>query len=154
MAEKKHVLLIEDNILDVQLTQEAFAEVAENIDLHVARGGQEAFDYLFGLGACADRNIYPLPDIILLDLKMPDIGGLDILRKVKNTTHLKRIPIIILTSSKERKDLEESYDSGANSYLVKPVSYSAFVEMIKALDTYWFSFNVPTFETKETDSKG
>ena len=136
------ILLVEDNRMDVELTLDAFQEVRLMNPVQVAPNGQEALDYLFGRGKYADRETYPLPRLILLDLKLPGIDGFEVLRQVKSTPVLKRLPIIILTSSKDEGDRILSYDSGANSYLVKPVSFEGFLNVIRQIKGYWLSLNV------------
>ncbi len=143
-----HILLVEDNQMDVILTLDAFREAKINNKVNVARNGQEALDYLFGEGKFADRDVFPLPSIILLDLKMPGIDGFEVLNQIKSTEGLKRIPVIILTSSKDEGDRALSYDIGANSYLLKPVSYEGFIEVVKKIDDYWFSLNINATEKK------
>lgn len=147
MSDLKCVLLVDDNSMDIELTQDAFREAGHGDLLRVARGGQEALDYLFGRGAFADRNAYPLPDLLLLDLKMPVVDGMEVLRQVKSTPILKRMPVIILTSSKEEGDRAMSYDMGANSYLVKPISFEGFVEVARTIGNYWLGMNVAPPET-------
>ena len=142
MNTSAHILLVEDNRMDVELTLDAFREIRLENQVSVARDGQEALDYLFGQGKYEDRKEYPLPDIILLDLKMPGIDGFGVLRKVKNTPILKRIPIIVLTSSTDEGDRALSYDKGVNSYLVKPISFGGFLEMVSKIENYWISLNV------------
>ncbi|MBP7497901.1 MAG: response regulator [Bacteroidales bacterium] len=137
-----NILLVEDNQMDVVLTLDAFREAKLKNKIYVARNGKEALDYLFGNEKYADRVLYPLPNLILLDLKMPGIDGFEVLRQVKNAEKLKRIPVIILTSSKEEGDRTLSYDIGANSYLLKPVSFDGFTEVVKKIDDYWFSLNI------------
>jgi CheY-like chemotaxis protein len=137
-----HILLVEDNRMDVELTLDAFREVRLVNPVHVAPNGQEALDYLFGRGKYADREAYPLPRLILLDLKLPGIDGFEVLRRIKATPVLKRLPVIILTSSKEEGDRVLSYDNGANSYLVKPVSFEGFLEVVRQIKGYWLSLNV------------
>jgi CheY-like chemotaxis protein len=123
MNKSAHILLVEDNRMDVELTRDAFRKVHLKNQISVVWTGEEALDYLFGKGQYTDRNKYPMPDMILLDLKLPGIDGFGVLRKVKNTPILKRIPIIVLTSSTDEGDRALSYDSGVNSYLVmnKPI---------------------------------
>lgn len=137
-----HILLVEDNRMDVELTLDAFREAKLANSLQVATSGQEALDYLFGRAAYADRQRHPLPDIVLLDLKMPGISGFDVLREIKATPLLKRLPVIILTSSREEGDRALSYDIGANSYLVKPVSFEGFIEVVRRIGDYWLSLNI------------
>ena len=137
-----HILLVEDNPMDVELTLDAFKEAKLLNTIHVSPNGQDALDYLFGSGVYVDRNAYPMPNLILLDLKLPGIDGFDVLRRVKAAPGLKRLPVTILTSSKEEGDRALSYDIGANSYLVKPVSFDGFLEVVRMIDGYWLSLNV------------
>lgn len=136
------VLLVEDNRMDVELTLEAFREAGFQSRIEVAFNGEEALDYLFGRGGFADRGAYPLPDLILLDLKMPGVDGFEVLRQVKAAPGLRRIPVTILTSSQEEGDRAISYDRGANSYLVKPVSFDGFVSVMRQVQDYWLLLNV------------
>lgn len=136
------ILLVEDNQMDVILTLDAFREAKLKNKINVARNGQEALDYLFGYGKYSDRNLFPLPSLILLDLKMPGIDGFEVLSRIKATEGLKRIPVVILTSSKDEGDRALSYDIGANSYLIKPVSFDGFIDVVKRIDDYWFSLNI------------
>ena len=136
------ILLVDDSNLDVELTLDAFREACLFNRIEVASNGQQAIDYLLGQDKYSDRESYPIPDLILLDLKMPGIDGFDVLERVKSTPVVKRIPVIILTSSKEQGDRALSYDIGANSYLVKPVSFSGFIDVVKQIDNYWLTLNV------------
>jgi CheY-like chemotaxis protein len=138
-----HILLIEDNRMDIELTLDAFRERRLSNSVHVAQGGQEGLDYLFGRDEYANREQYPLPDLILLDLKMPVIDGHEVLHQIKQLRVLKRIPVIVLSSSTEEGDRAMTYDNGANSYLVKPVSFDGFLDVVHQIDTYWLSLNVP-----------
>lgn len=142
MNNKADILLVDDNHMDVILTLDAFKQAKLFNNINVARNGQEALDYLFGREQYSDRKLYPMPSLILLDLKMPGIDGFEVLRTIKSTEKLKRIPVIILTSSAEEGDRTISYDIGANSYLLKPVSFEGFVEVVKKIDDYWFSLNM------------
>lgn len=142
MNRQVQLLLVEDNHMDVVLTVDAFREAKLMNKINVARNGKEALDYLFGRNEYANRQLYPMPDLILLDLKMPGIDGFEVLRQIKSTEILKRIPVIVLTSSKEEGDRSLSYDMGANSYLLKPVSFDGFVDVVKRIDDYWFSLNI------------
>ncbi len=108
----------------------------------MAYSGEEALRYIFGEDEYSDREKYPMPDIILLDLKMPGVSGHDVLAKLKTTEVIKRIPVIILTSSRDEGDRAMGYDLGANSYLVKPISYSGFLEVVKSVTEYWLTLNV------------
>lgn len=156
MNQSACILLVDDNRMDVELALDAFREARLSGQLEVAGNGQQALDYLFGEGVHADRARYPLPVLILLDLKMPGIDGFDILRRLKHSPMLKRIPVVILTSSREEGDRALSYDIGANSYLVKPVSFSNFVEVVKQIDDYWLALNIapPLLFMEETEIHG
>lgn len=142
MNSPAYILLVEDNPLDVELTLDAFKEAKLLNTIHVSPNGGEALDYIFGRGKYVDRNTYPPPNLILLDLKLPGIDGFDVLRQVKAAPILKRIPVIILTSSKEEGDRALSYDIGANSYLVKPITFGGFLDVVRMIDGYWLSLNV------------
>jgi CheY-like chemotaxis protein len=142
MKKLPHILLVDDNNMDVVLTLDAFREAGLIVDINVAKNGEEALDYLFGYDKFTDRLLYPVPDVILLDLKMSGIDGFEVLRKIKGTDKLKRIPVIILTSSKEEEDRNLGYYLGANSYLLKPVSFDGFTEVVKKFYEYWFSLNI------------
>ncbi|MEW6112659.1 MAG: response regulator [Thermodesulfobacteriota bacterium] len=142
MPKPAHILLVEDNRLDVELTLDAFRQVHLGNTIHVARNGREALDYIFGEGEYANRKAYPFPDLVLLDLKLPGIDGHEVLRRIKETPGLKRLPVIILTSSKEEGDRALSYECGANSYLTKPVSFDGFLKVIQQLGEYWLTLNV------------
>jgi CheY-like chemotaxis protein len=143
-----HILLVEDNRMDVELTMDALREAKLLNTIHVAPNGQEALDYLFGRGRYADRSAFPMPNLVLLDLKLPGIDGFEVLRQVKSTPILKRLPVIILTSSKEVGDRALSYDQGANSYLVKPVSFDGFLDVVQQIDGYWLALNVAPPESE------
>ena len=137
-----HILLVEDNRMDVELTLDAFKEARLLNTIYVSPNGQDALDYLFGRGKYADRIAYPIPNLVLLDLKLPGVDGFEVLRQVKSAPILKRLPVIILTSSKEEGDRALTYDIGANSYIVKPVSFNGFLDVIKQIEGYWISLNV------------
>ncbi len=136
------ILLVDDNAMDVELALDAFEEVHLANEIEVARSGQGAIDRLFGLGPWADRGHLPAPDLILLDLKMPGVDGFEVLRRLKAAPILRRIPVVILTSSREEGDRAMSYDTGANSYVVKPVSFESFLEVVKKIEAYWLTLNV------------
>lgn len=142
MVKPASILLVEDNIMDVELILDAFREARLDNKIMVARSGEEALNYVFGKEKFSDRRLFPLPDLILLDLKMPGIDGHEVLQQVKAAEKLKRLPVIILTSSNDEGDRALSYDNGANSYLVKPVSFDRFLHVIKQLSDYWLSLNV------------
>ena len=137
-----HILLVEDNRMDVELTLDAFRERRLANTVHAMPNGQAALDYLHGVGEFGDRKRHPLPDLILLDLKMPIMDGHEVLRRIKQTSSLRRIPVIVLSSSREEGDLAMTYDNGANSYLVKPVSFEGFLDVVRRIDDYWLTLNV------------
>jgi CheY-like chemotaxis protein len=148
MNKPAHILLVEDNRMDVELTIDAFHEARLLNTIHIASNGQEALDYVFGRGQYADRKAFPKPNMVLLDLKLPGIDGFEVLRQIKLTPILKRLPVVILTSSKEEGDRALSYDRGANSYLVKPVSFDGFLGVVRQIDGYWLSLNVAPPESE------
>ena len=142
MSKPAVIMLVEDNRMDMELTLDAFRLVRLDNPIQVVTNGQDALDYLFRRAKYADRDAYPMPDLILLDLKLPGIDGIEVLRQAKSTPIIKRIPVIILTSSKEEADRTLCYDNGANSYLVKPVSFEDFISMVQQIESYWLSLNV------------
>jgi CheY-like chemotaxis protein len=142
MNKVANILLVEDNRMDAELTLDAFHEAKLLNAIYQASNGQEALDYLFGRGKYANRKEFPMPNLVLLDLKLPGIDGFQVLRQIKSTPLLKRLPVVILTSSKEEGDRALSYDIGANSYLVKPVSFEGFLGVVRQIEGYWLSLNV------------
>ena len=140
MANLKRILLAEDNPNDVELTLAALAEHNLANEVVVVRDGAEALDYLYCRGSFAMRN-GASPVVILLDLKMPKVDGLEVLRTVKADDRLKTIPVVVLTSSREEKDLVESYKLGVNAYVVKPVDFQDFVGAVKQLGVFWAVIN-------------
>lgn len=142
MANKTvEILLVEDNPNDVELTLYALKKyhVAERVD--VVRDGVEALEYLFCKGAYAHRPAEDMPQLILLDLKLPKLDGLDVLRQIKANVRTQTIPVIALTSSREDMDVRESYRLGVNSYIVKPIDFDHFTEAVRRLGTYWLRHN-------------
>jgi two-component system, response regulator len=137
------ILLIEDNPDDIELALRAFRKnkIANNVV--VAHDGVEALDYLFCRGAYANRNLKDMPRLILLDLKLPKIDGLQVLEKIRSSEATKLTPVVILTSSKEEQDLIQSYQTGANSYVRKPIDFNAFVEAVRNIGLYWLLINEP-----------
>lgn len=140
--ELAHILLVEDNRFDIELTLDAFKKVRFANVIHVAHNGQEALDYLLGCNQYADRERYPLPELILLDLKMPGIDGHEVLRQIKCVDELKHIPVVILSSSAEEGDRALSHMNGADNYLVKPISFRDLIKAIKEVSDYWLLVNV------------
>jgi CheY-like chemotaxis protein len=138
---EKNILLVEDNPDDELLTLMAFKDNNIKNEVIVARDGEEALDYLFGTGKYKDRNPMFLPQIILLDLKLPKIDGLEVLKQIRSNELTKLLPVVILTSSKEDIDIINSYQLGANSYIRKPVDFEQFSDAIKQLGLYWLVLN-------------
>ena len=135
------ILLVEDNESDEELTLRALKKSNIGNKVVVARDGSEALDYLFARGAYATRDPGDLPQVVLLDLNLPKIGGLEVLRAIRANQYTALLPVVILTSSKEDKDLAGGYESGANSYIVKPVDFAQFAEAVRQLGMYWLVLN-------------
>ena len=146
---KKIILLVEDNPDDEELTRLAFEKSNVANELAVVRDGVEALDYLFGTGAHAGRDLGAMPAVILLDLKLPKIDGLEVLRRLRADDRTKLLPVVVLTSSREQEDIVRSYSTGANSYVRKPVEFEQFVQAVRQLGLYWLLLN----ETR-TESEG
>ena len=141
MNENGIILLVEDNPDDAALTTRALRQGHIDNDVVLARDGVEALDYLFGTGAYAGRNPAHLPIVMLLDLKLPKVDGLEVLEKVRADERTKMLPVVILTSSREEQDLAAGYRLGANSYVVKPVDFGAFADAVRQLGLYWVLLN-------------
>ncbi len=139
----KIILLVEDNPSDIGLTQRAFAKSNIANELVVAEDGQEALDYLFGGGQFTGRDVNELPALVLLDLKLPRVAGVDVLRQIRADERTTRVPVVILTTSQEEQDIAQSYDLRANSYIRKPVDFTKFVEAIQHMGLYWLVLNEP-----------
>lgn len=139
------ILLVEDNPDDEALTMRAFKKSHLANDVIVARDGVEALDYLFGTGAYEGRDITDKPHLILLDLKLPRLDGMDVLQRIRADDRVNLIPIVVLTSSREQEDLVRSYAFGANSYIRKPVDFNQFVQAVQQLGLYWLVLNESPF---------
>jgi two-component system response regulator len=135
------LLLVEDNPHDLELALRALHKVNLANRIQVARDGAEALDFIFGEGTHAGRELRDGPRLILLDLKLPKIDGLDVLRRIKGDPRTKMIPVVVLTSSKEQSDVVESYQLGVNSYIVKPVNFERFTDAVRDLGMYWLLLN-------------
>ncbi len=140
---EQYILLVEDNANDIALTERALKKAGFTEGLVVAEDGAEALDYLFGRGKFAGRDTSHLPRVILLDLKLPKLDGHEVLKQIRANYVTGLVPIVILTSSKEERDLFNSYSLGANSYIRKPVSFTEFTDTVKQLGTYWLRINEP-----------
>jgi len=139
----KAILLVEDNPDDEALTIRAFKKNNIKNKVIVARDGVEALDYLFGTGPYAGRDVTALPQVVLLDLKLPKVDGLEVLRRVRADERTRILPVVILTSSKEEQDVASGYRLGANSYVRKPVNFDEFLEAARQLGLYWLLLNEP-----------
>jgi len=148
-TDRHSILIVEDDDNDVLLMRRAFAKSGVVNPLQVVNDGDAAVAYLGGEGIYADRDRFPLPVIVLLDLKLPLRSGLEVLEWVKARAGLKRLPIVMLTSSKEDADVKRAYELGANSYLVKPVSFEGLMALVKSLEVYWLLLNQPAYIADE-----
>jgi CheY-like chemotaxis protein len=135
------ILLVEDDSNDVLLIQRAFRKANLANPIQVMGDGDEAVAYLTGLTSCADQSAYRLPVLMLLDLKLPRKSGMEVLTWLRQQPELRRLPVVVLTSSKETSDINRAYDLGANSYLVKPVAFEALLDLVKTLNCYWVTLN-------------
>lgn len=137
VARRVEILLVEDNPHDVELTMHSLRKHNITNRVHVARDGAEALEFLFGSGT----DPADAPRVVLLDLKLPKVDGLDVLRRVKADPRTRHIPVVVLTSSREERDIVDSYELGVNSYIVKPVDFTQFVEAVRQLGLYWVLLN-------------
>jgi len=142
MTRPANILLVEDQRIDIELTLAAFRQARLGNTVRIATSGEEALDYLYREGKYEDRKEYPLPDLILLDLNMPGINGFEVLKRIRNTPEVNRIPVIILTASKEEGDRTLAYDLGTNNYLVKPVTSESLLRTINHTEQFWIVLNV------------
>ncbi len=143
MTHNSVILLVEDNPDDEKLTLRALRRANVGNDIVVARDGVEALDFLFATGAHVGRDVREVPHVMLLDLKLPRIDGLEVLRRVREDVRTRMLPVVILTSSIEERDRMEGYRLGANSYVQKPVDFTEFVEAVRQLGLYWLLLNQP-----------
>ena len=137
------ILLVEDSAEDLELTLRALRKANLANHIEIARDGAEAVDFIFGEGIHASRDITDVPKLILLDLKLPRVDGLEVLKRIKCDPRTSHIPIVVLTSSKEQNDVTESYRLGVNSYIVKPVNFEGFTAAVQDLGMYWLLLNQP-----------
>jgi two-component system response regulator len=141
------ILLVEDNPNDVELALRALKKHNLANKVHVVKNGAEALDYIFATGAYAGRDVNNKPKVILLDLKLPKVDGLEVLRRIKADERTKVIPVVVLTSSTEERDIIESYQLGVNSYIVKPIDFDKFIDAVSELGLYWLLLNQPPLGT-------
>jgi CheY-like chemotaxis protein len=141
MSDPAPILLVEDNIADVELTLRAFQRRRIANPIVVARDGEEALDYVHRRGAFAGGA--PPPGIVLLDLRLPKVDGLDVLKELKTHPVYRHVPVVVLTTSAEDRDIKSSYELGASSYIVKPVEFEKFRDVVERIDLYWIVTNVP-----------
>lgn len=146
----KTILLVEDNPDDVKLTRHAFEKCGIANQVVVVTDGAEALDYLLGTGPHAERDMGEQPALVLLDLKLPKIGGLEVLRRIRADARTRLVPVVVLTSSREEQDLASSYANGANSYVRKPIDFDHFTEATRSLGMYWLLLNEPPPPGKAT----
>lgn len=139
----KSILLVEDNQDDVDLTLRALKKNGISHEVVVSRDGPEALDYLLGSGAYAGRGPAPLPAVVLLDLRLPKLDGLEVLRRIRSHPHTQNLPVVVLTSSKKDVDVVSSYNFGSNSFIQKPVEFPQFIEAVRQLGLYWLAVNEP-----------
>jgi two-component system response regulator len=140
---RRLILLVEDKLDDVELTLRAFAKTDVETEIVVARDGEEALDYLFGTGSHAGRDLAVTPAVMFLDLKLRKVDGLEVLRRVRSDERTRYLPVVMLTSSKEKRDVLDCYDLGANSFIRKPVDFTRFVDAARQLGLYWLALNEP-----------
>ncbi|MFA6224797.1 MAG: response regulator [Methanoregula sp.] len=140
-GEPLHILLVEDNEAHAELVIRGMRDPQVANTIHHVSDGEKALDYIFGRGVYMDPVQYPRPNIVLLDLRLPQVDGLEVLMTIKTTPSLLRIPVVILTSSDAKNDIATSYDYHANSYIVKPLDIKTFIKLVKELEFYWLGWN-------------
>ncbi len=143
MSDAAEILLVEDNPSDVKLAMMAFKKNNVTNPIHVARDGEEALEFLFCTGRYASRSIDSAPRVVLLDLKLPLVDGIEVLRQVKSDPRTRVIPIVVMTSSREERDISASYQLGVNSYVVKSLDFEQFSEAVREIGIYWLLLNQP-----------
>jgi two-component system response regulator len=143
MAHEVEILLVDDNASDVELTVRALRRHKLANSIHIAEDGQEALDFVFCRGAHSGRSLGAPPKVIFLDLKMPKVDGIDVLRAIRGDSRTKMIPVVILTSSKEQRDIVEGYKLGVNAYIQKPVDFEEFRRVIEQMGLFWLVVNQP-----------
>mgnify|MGYP001373592606 CR=1 FL=1 len=141
ILKKAIVLLVEDNPDDELLAMRALKKANISCQVDVVRDGQEALDYLFAQGNFAERNIDDQPRVVFLDLNLPKINGIEVLKQVRSNDITRKLPVVLLTSSENTKDIEDGYTNGVNSYIKKPVDFTTFIEQIKLMGEYWLTVN-------------
>lgn len=139
--ERAEILYVEDNPNDIELTLRTFRKRNLANNIRIIKDGEEAIEYIFATGEYSERNVYDKPRLILLDINLPKISGLEILKALKSDQRTKSIPVVILTSSREESDMIESYEYGVNSYVVKPVNFDNFSKAVSSLGLYWLLLN-------------
>ena len=145
----KTILHVEDDPNDVLLIGRAFRKAEVPASIQVVNDGDQAVDYLSGSNAYAQRERFPLPALVLLDLKLPRKSGIEVLQWIRSKPGLRRIPVVMLTSSRQPIDINRAYDLGVNAYLVKPVSFDTLIEMLRTLDSFWLRVNEPPTSARE-----
>jgi two-component system response regulator len=139
--ETAEILLVEDNADDAELALRALRKRGITVPVRVSRDGAEAIEYFFGAGSGTSGETVRIPQIVLLDLKLPKVGGLEVLRRLRQDERTRAVPVVVLTSSREEADVRQAYLSGANSYIVKPVDFESFMEVVGMLCHYWLELN-------------
>jgi len=139
MKEPINILLVEDNPLDVEMIQETFKLIESKNRLFLTKDGEEALDFIYHRGKYQDTSLAPVPDLILLDIRMSKVDGLEVLKVIKSDENLKKIPVLVLTISDRDADIRKAYEYGANSYIVKPIEFSGFVNILTKVEEYWLT---------------